>query len=70
MAELGNSYIRSRKIASTPTQDDIVDPVLPTTSNMSIPPELFEQMYLAPKTTVKGDLRQMFGNPTPTSRAP
>lgn len=28
-------------------------------------PELFEQLYLAPHSRVKGDLRQKLGNPTP-----
>lgn len=36
-----------------------------TTVSIPISPELFEQLYLAPKTKVKGDLRQKFGNPTP-----
>ncbi|KAL6411978.1 hypothetical protein AUP68_04358 [Ilyonectria robusta] len=36
-----------------------------TSSSIPISPELFEQLYLAPKTDVKGQLRQTFGNPTP-----
>ena len=35
------------------------------TNTMTLPPELFEQIYLNPKTEVKGDLRKTFGNPTP-----
>lgn len=35
-----------------------------TAGTVSIPPELFEQMFLAPETRVKGDLRVTFGNPT------
>lgn len=35
------------------------------TTNMTIPAALFEQLYLAPKTQVKGHLRETFGNPTP-----
>ncbi|CAH0023759.1 unnamed protein product [Clonostachys rhizophaga] len=36
-----------------------------TAAALSISPELFEQLYLAPKTAVRGELRQTFGNPTP-----
>jgi hypothetical protein len=36
-----------------------------TTGSISVSPELFEQLYLAPKTRVKGELRHTFGNPTP-----
>lgn len=36
-----------------------------TTGGISISPELFEQLYLAPKNRVEGQLRQTFGNPTP-----
>ncbi|KAH8691795.1 hypothetical protein BGW36DRAFT_304471 [Talaromyces proteolyticus] len=36
-----------------------------TAGSISIPPELFEQLYLAPQNRVKGELRQTFGNPTP-----
>ncbi|KAI1741870.1 hypothetical protein F4680DRAFT_446419 [Xylaria scruposa] len=36
-----------------------------TTGAISISPELFEQLYLAPKNHVKGQLRQTLGNPTP-----
>jgi hypothetical protein len=32
---------------------------------LTISPEMFEKLYLNPKTTVKGDLRGTFGNPTP-----
>ena len=35
------------------------------TNTMTIPPELFEKLYLQPKTAVKGDLRKKFANPTP-----
>ena len=34
-------------------------------NSISIPKELFEKLYLAPETMVKGDLRKTFGNPTP-----
>jgi hypothetical protein len=32
---------------------------------LTISPELFEKLYLQPKTAVKGDLRSILGNPTP-----
>jgi hypothetical protein len=32
---------------------------------LTISPEMFERLYLNPKTAVKGDLRSTFGNPTP-----
>lgn len=35
------------------------------TASVSLSPELFEKLYLAPHTTVKGDLRRTFANPTP-----
>lgn len=35
-----------------------------TASSVTIPPELFEQMFLSPENKVKGDLRQTFANPT------
>lgn len=38
---------------------------LTKTKSLEISPEMFEAMYLAPKTEVKGDLRKTFGNPTP-----
>jgi hypothetical protein len=40
-----------------------------TAGSISIPPELFEQLYLAPKNRVKGELRQTFGNPTPIGKS-
>ena len=40
-----------------------------TAGSVSIPPELFEQLYLAPFGRVKGELRQTFGNPTPIGQA-
>lgn len=36
-----------------------------TAGSISIPPELFERLYLSPQNVVKGDLRKTFGNPTP-----
>ncbi|KAF5593267.1 GPR1 [Fusarium pseudoanthophilum] len=34
-------------------------------ASISMSPELFEKLYLAPPNAVKGDLRKTFGNPTP-----
>jgi hypothetical protein len=39
-----------------------------TTGSISMSPELFEQLYLAPHSRVKGDLRQKLGNPTPLGK--
>jgi hypothetical protein len=36
-----------------------------TSGSITITPELFEKIYLAPQNAVKGDLRKTFGNPTP-----
>ncbi|EOA83781.1 hypothetical protein ACJQWK_01039 [Exserohilum turcicum] len=36
-----------------------------TAGSISISPELFEKLYLAPESKVKGELRKTFGNPTP-----
>lgn len=33
--------------------------------SVSIPPELFEKLYLSPQNQVKGELQSTFGNPTP-----
>jgi uncharacterized protein len=32
---------------------------------MTISPELFEKLYLTPKTAAVGDFRKRFANPTP-----
>ena len=34
----------------------------------TLPPALSEQMFFNPKTEVRGDLSQRFGNPTPTGK--
>ncbi|KFH47467.1 hypothetical protein ACRE_016310 [Hapsidospora chrysogenum ATCC 11550] len=44
--------------------DDMLNRVH-TAGAVSIPPHLFEQLYLSPKNAVDGRLRQTFGNPTP-----
>jgi hypothetical protein len=36
-----------------------------TAGSLSISPELFEKIYLTPKSRVHGDLRAIVGNPTP-----
>ncbi|KAK5997773.1 Protein alcS [Cladobotryum mycophilum] len=36
-----------------------------TAASVNMTPELFEKLYLAPQTSVKGDLRRTFANPTP-----
>ena len=45
-------------------QDDALERVR-TAGSISIPPELFEKLYLSPENKVRGDLRKTFGNPTP-----
>lgn len=35
-----------------------------TVGSITLTPEVFEKMYLAPKQAVKGDLRRTFANPT------
>jgi hypothetical protein len=32
---------------------------------VTLTPELYERLFISPKTQVKGDLRNTFGNPTP-----
>lgn len=32
---------------------------------VTLTPELYEKLFIAPKTPVAGDLRSRFGNPTP-----
>ncbi|KAL9007981.1 MAG: hypothetical protein Q9173_006849 [Seirophora scorigena] len=46
------------------TSDDALTR-LRTAGSVNISPELFEKLYLSPESRVKGDLRKMFGNPTP-----
>jgi hypothetical protein len=35
-----------------------------TNGSISMSPEMFEKLYLAPEKKVKGELRRTFGNPT------
>ena len=37
------------------------------TNTMTMSPQLFESLYLQPKTQVAGDLRKTFANPTPVA---
>ncbi|KAH6686449.1 GPR1/FUN34/yaaH family-domain-containing protein [Plectosphaerella plurivora] len=46
------------------SRDEMMETVQPSVS-VTMSPELYEQLYLAPKNQVKGELRQTFGNPTP-----
>jgi hypothetical protein len=38
-----------------------------TAQSVSMSMEMFEKLYLAPESKVKGSLRRTFGNPTPLS---
>ncbi|KPI35973.1 Protein alcS [Cyphellophora attinorum] len=51
--------------------DDYIEPtgskntLTPTVTNLTITPEMFEKLYLTPKTPRVGDLSKRFANPTP-----
>ena len=45
-------------------KDDALERIR-TAGSVSIPPELFEKLYLSPENRVSGDLRKTFANPTP-----
>lgn len=49
------------------SRDEMLDRVQ-TAGAVSIPPHIFEQLYLGPKNNVHGKLRQTFGNPTPVGK--
>jgi hypothetical protein len=36
-----------------------------THGSVVLTPEMFEKLYLSPKSSVKGDLRSILANPTP-----
>ncbi|KAJ6006661.1 hypothetical protein N7451_004605 [Penicillium sp. IBT 35674x] len=55
----------SRSSSISPEKNNDALQRIRTAGSISIPPELFEQLYLAPQNRVKGELRQTFGNPTP-----
>jgi hypothetical protein len=46
------------------THESVLERV-PSAGLLTISPEMFERLYLNPKTAVVGDLRSTFGNPTP-----
>ena len=62
--EINNGAIHEPKLDSTESADSALQKIR-TAGSVSIPPELFEKLYLSPQTVVKGDLRKTFGNPTP-----
>lgn len=39
-----------------------------TANSITIPPDIFEQMFLSPENKVKGQLRQTLANPTPIGK--
>ncbi|PKS09643.1 hypothetical protein jhhlp_004262 [Lomentospora prolificans] len=57
------------KMNTTPSHDELGSGITRGLTNgstaVTIPPELFEKLYLSPQNTVKGNLRRTFGNPTP-----
>lgn len=53
-----------QELPSSETHEQTIDRVR-SAGLLTISPELFEKLYLQPKTTVKGDLRSILGNPTP-----
>lgn len=55
---------RAHELEPTESRDSALQKIR-TAGSVSIPPELFEKLYLSPHTAVKGDLRKTFGNPTP-----
>ncbi|KAK5329109.1 hypothetical protein LTR70_000945 [Exophiala xenobiotica] len=56
--------VESQRNASSP--DELLNRAR-SDGNVNIPADVFEQMYLAPKTAVAGHLRQTFANPTAIS---
>ena len=62
--EIQGDAIPVPQIDSTESTDTALQKIR-TARSVSIPPELFEKLYLSPQNVVKGDLRKTFGNPTP-----
>ena len=56
--------IRTDQLHNNDTHESVLEKVR-TAGSVSIPPELFEKLYLSPETRVHGDLRRTIGNPTP-----
>ena len=50
--------------AKTESPDETLQRIR-TAGTLSISPELFEKLYLTPKTPNKGNLRMTIGNPSP-----
>lgn len=71
MADTQDHGIRTDSMANTQYDLDGSEPrnsaleKIRTAGSISISPELFEKIYLSPKTDVHGDIRRTFGNPTP-----
>ncbi|KAL9131549.1 MAG: hypothetical protein Q9217_000563 [Psora testacea] len=61
---LSNSPTSPYHIGRDPSSDEALDKIR-TANSVTLTPELFEKIYLNPQNSVKGDLRQTFGNPTP-----
>lgn len=60
----GNMNNNNMTMGQNDTHGDALQRIR-TAGSISIPPELFEKLYLSPENRVKGDLRKTFGNPTP-----
>ena len=60
----GNMNNNNLTMGANDSQGDALQRVR-TAGSISIPPELFEKLYLSPENRVTGDLRKTFGNPTP-----
>jgi hypothetical protein len=55
------SLLESEELVDT---RDIALEKIRSAGNFTLSPELFEKLYLQPKTAIKGDLRSNVGNPT------
>ncbi|CAI4211284.1 unnamed protein product [Parascedosporium putredinis] len=56
------------KMNNTPSHEDLGHNItrgLTNGTGITMPPEVFEKLYLSPHNKVKGSLRQTFANPTP-----
>ncbi|KAI1335811.1 GPR1/FUN34/YaaH-class plasma membrane protein-like protein [Xylariaceae sp. FL0016] len=60
----GDEHIKHEHL-SEGTHPDVALKRLRTAGSISLSPELFEKLYLAPQNKVKGELRKTFANPTP-----
>lgn len=70
MADIESKTVTGNNGKSTYQMDENMDSQsalrdIPSTGNISMSPELFEKLYLSPKTQVSNNLRTTFGNPTP-----